>query len=430
MNYQEALAYLNDLEVHGIILGLDRMRRLLSDLGDPHHRFRSIHIAGTNGKGSTAAYIVSILEASGGRVGLYTSPHLERFTERILISGEEIPTEQVARYMEKILSIIQAAGADFKPTYFEVTTALAFAYFAEMGVELAVVETGLGGRLDATNVVVPEICVITNVALEHTEYLGNTVEEIAREKAGIIKKGVEVLTAESNPRALAVIEEICRRQSSRLSRLGPDFQVEVVAPRRSQDLQTFNYLGVDHRWEGLTISLLGAYQLKNAGLALAVIESLLRKGWNVSQAALRNGLSAARWPGRMEIVSSDPFVIIDGAHNPHAVQALVSTLEKEIVYRRLILVIGILQDKDILTVVTPLLAHTDALILTKPQYFRGADPQTVLKMVEREGLQVCVREEIPDAINHALSLYEPGDLILITGSLYTVGEARTCLLQD
>ncbi len=427
MNYKEALACLEALEVHGIVMGLDRVRRLLSELGDPHRRFRSVHIAGTNGKGSTAVYISSVLQEAGVRAGLYTSPHLHRFTERISISGEEIPPEQVVKYLEQILSIIRVAGPGFQPTYFEVTTAMAFAYFADAGVEFAVVEAGLGGRLDATNVLEPDISVITNIALEHTEYLGESIEAIAREKGGIIKEGADVVTGESDPRSLQVLQQICDEKGSRLIRAGDEIEIDSIVRNRRDGSRMFNYQGEEHQWQGLVVPLLGAYQVGNAMLALGVFEALIRKRLKLPETAIRKGLSNARWPGRMEVASADPYIILDGAHNPHASQALVTTLKEDLTYRRLILVIGILQDKDIPAMVSPLLACADQLILTKPHYYRGADPLAFLEEIKGGGLPLTVKEGISDAVDYVVSLYRPGDLILITGSLYTVGEAREYL---
>ncbi len=429
MNYKETLAFLENLEVYGIVFGLERIHRLLNEMGNPHRRFRSIHIAGTNGKGSTAAYLASVLKQAGYKTGLYTSPHLNRFTERIQICGEEIQPGQVIRYTEQILAMIRAAGPEFKPTYFEVTTAMAMAHFADMGVEFAVVEAGMGGRLDATNVLIPEVSVITNVALEHTEYLGASVEDIAREKGGIIKEGVDVVTAERDPRALAVLKEICDRKGSRLIRVGHDIEAESVTLDRSDGSRTFDFLGEEHHWKGLAIRLMGAYQVQNAMISLGVLEGLIRKGIKIPESSVRLGLSDTRWPCRMEVVSRDPYMILDGAHNPHASQALLRVLEEDLSFRELILVIGIFKDKDIPSVVTPLLKYADHLILTRPLHARSADPHVLSRDIQRPGLDIRVRDRIPDAIDHALSLYRTGDLILITGSLYTVGEARAYLVK-
>ena len=428
MRFDEAMAALEGLEVHGIELGLDRIRRLLSGLGDPHKRLSSVHIAGTNGKGSTAAYIVAALREAGCRTGLYTSPHLSRFTERITISGQEISEEKVADLAERVFALIQDLGPGFKTTFFEVTTAMAFLYFADEAVDLAVIETGLGGRLDATNVLMPRVSVITNVALEHTDYLGDTVEAIAREKGGIIKPGVEVVTGERNPGILGVIQDICERQGSRLIALGHDFSVSDIILDRSDGSRRFHYSGEQHRWDHMAVGMLGNHQVVNAAVALGTLEVLIAQGVAVDEGAVRRGLAAARWPGRMEIMSHDPLVIVDGAHNPHAAAALTTTLEKDLRYRRLILVVGILNDKDIPAVINPLLPLADRLVLTRPRYVRGADPRTVASRIGQTGIPVSVAGTIPEAIEEALSFCVPDDLLLITGSLYTVGEARDHLL--
>ncbi len=424
MNYDEAMAALSGLEVFGILLGLDRVEKLLHELGNPHHRFRSIHVAGTNGKGSTAVYLASVLSKAGYRTGLYTSPHLSRFTERIRIGGEEISPARVAAYTERIFGIIRELGPEFQPTYFEVTTALAFLFFAEAGVEWAVVEAGLGGRLDATNVIHPDGAVITNVGLEHTEYLGSSLSEIASEKGGIIKPGVEVVTGESIPVALHVLREICERKGTRLIRVGHELSVRSVRLNREDGSRIFDFTGEERQWSGLTLRIPGSHQIVNAATALGVLEGLIRKGVEIPERAVREGLESARWPGRLEILSEDPYLILDGAHNPHAARALRKTLEEDLVFRRLILVIGILRDKDIPAVLTQLLPLADRLILTRPEYFRGADPRALSGEIRKPGLAVQVADRIPHAIDLARSCYEPGDLILVTGSLYTVGEAR------
>jgi dihydrofolate synthase/folylpolyglutamate synthase len=427
MQFDEAMAALESLEAHGIELGLARVRRLLGAMGNPEQRFPSIHIAGTNGKGSTAIYVASVLQQAGFRTGLYTSPHLSRFTERISISGNEISPEKVAALTEQIFAVIGSLGPGFRATFFEVTTAMAFAYFAEQQVDFAIIETGLGGRLDATNVVRPRVSVITNVALEHTDYLGESLEQIAREKGGIVKNSVDVVTGERDPAMLKIFQEICEGQKARLIRLDHEITLSSVALNRADGSRRFDCATQRRRWVNMSVSMLGEHQVRNAAVALGVLEVLMGQGIVIAEDAVRQGLSAARWPGRMEVVSRDPLIILDGAHNPHAAAALKTAVEKDLSYRRLVLVIGILKDKDILSVVTPLLPLADRLILTRPSYFRSADPGFIAGQINKPGLQVDVTDTIPKAIDEGLSLCKTDDLLLITGSLYTVGEARDYL---
>jgi dihydrofolate synthase/folylpolyglutamate synthase len=430
MNMDDAMAWLAGLDSHGVILGLDRIRLLMQQLGDPHRRFPSIHIAGTNGKGSTATFLAAVLQEAGFRTGLYTSPHLSRFTERIKISGVEIAEEQVTTLAERLRAIIRSAPETVAPTYFEVTTAMAFAYFGEQQVDYAVVETGLGGRLDATNLLNPLFSVITNVAMEHTDCLGDTLEQIAREKGGIIKAGVGVLTAAAVPEALDVLRELCARQGSRLVRVGGEIRPEAVVLHRGDGSRCFDYVGRGIRWPGLRVNMLGDYQVENATLALGVVEGLIANGAQIPEDAVRRGLAAARWPGRLEMISTEPRILLDGAHNPHAAHALRRALENDLSFDRLTLVLGILHDKDIPAVAEQLLPLADQLILTRPAYIRGEDPHRLARRIPapRQALHVC--EHIPEAVGKALSLYRRGDLIVITGSLYTVGEARDYILSQ
>ncbi len=426
----EALAWLTSLDSHGVLLGLDRIRWLMQQLGDPHRCFPSIHIAGTNGKGSTAAFLAAVLQEAGFRTGLYTSPHLSRFTERIRISGIDIAEAEVARLAARLQQIVRSAPKTLAPTYFEVTTAMAFAYFGEQQLDYAVVETGLGGRLDATNLLHPLLSVITNVGMEHTDYLGDTVVEIAREKGGIIKAGVDVLTAAAVPEALDVLQELSARRGCRLFRVGHEIRSQNVVLLGEDGSRSFDYVGRHVRWAGLRINMLGEHQVENATLALGVVERLLDDGARIPENAVRRGLAAARWAGRLELISREPRILLDGAHNPDAAQALRRTLKNDLSFKRLILVLGILQDKDIPAVATPLHPLADQLILTRPSYVRGEDPHRLARKIGAAGRTVEVCEHIPEAITKALSLYRRGDLIVVTGSLYTVGEARDYILSQ
>ncbi|NOY53680.1 MAG: bifunctional folylpolyglutamate synthase/dihydrofolate synthase [Deltaproteobacteria bacterium] len=430
MDFEQAMAALEGLELHGIVLGLDRVRFLLEALGNPQETFPSIHIAGTNGKGSTAVYLDSVLQRAGLRTGRYTSPHLHHFSERITLSGEKVAPEVIAARTEELLEIVRSAGPDFQPTYFEMTTAMAFAVFAEAGIDIAVVETGLGGRLDATNVIRPVVSIITNVAMEHADYLGDSLEAIAREKGGIIKEGGVTVTGVRNPKVRTILEKISDRRRGRLIRLGEEIRVEDVEVHREDGSRTFTFRGVDSSREGLIVGMRGEHQVVNAAVALGALEVLIRQGVDIPDNAVREGLREACWPGRLETVSGDPWIMVDGAHNPHAARVLQQVLENDLEYHRLILVIGILQDKDVPAIVLPLLPLADRLVLTRPQYDRGTDPVVQLEKIGRSGLEVMLAPSVPEAVDAARALYAPGDLILVTGSLYTVAEARAFLFSN
>src|SRR5512143_3207423 len=317
LSYQGTIDYLYALQKHGVKLGLANTVTLMARLGNPHRAFRSIHVAGTNGKGSTSAFLASVLQAAGCRTGLYTSPHLVSFTERIRVDGAPIPEARVVELAERVreaYSRSAGTGRDgaMSPTFFEVTTAVAFCYFAEEGVDIAVVEVGMGGRLDSTNVVTPLVSVITNIDIEHTEYLGGTLEQIAGEKAGIIKPGVPVVTGAMQPEAKGVIEREAAAKGSPVYLLAREFRaVNVVAGRE----QVFDYRGLDAAYRGLHVRMLGRHQVDNASLALAAVECLRDAGVAVDETAVRRGLERALWEGRLERVAQGPDIYLDGAHN-------------------------------------------------------------------------------------------------------------------
>ncbi|MDO9536396.1 MAG: folylpolyglutamate synthase/dihydrofolate synthase family protein [Bacillota bacterium] len=428
MNYEEALSWIHSIARFGMNQGLERIVRLMNDLGDPHKKLNFLHIGGTNGKGSTAAFAASVLEAAGYRVGLYTSPYLEQFTNRMSINGLDIPKERLVELTARIRPLVDKIAADpayGQPTEFEVVTAIAFTYFAEESPDLVVLEVGLGGRLDATNVISPSVTAITTISLEHTQVLGDTVEKIAGEKAGIIKEGSTVVTQAAGG-ALSVFEDVCSRKNVPLYRLGREFKIEKL----SGDLngQTFHYGGIFRSFLNLRIPLLGDYQVNNAALALASMELLEKRGFVLPEEAVRAGLAKTKWPGRLEIMHRSPLVVIDGAHNSEAFQSLCNALQNTFSYRRLILVLGILADKAIDNILEQILPLADALVITMPSSPRAADPN-VLKTMAGKMMSgpVFVKENIPEAVNLAISMARSPDLVLIAGSLYVISDARLFL---
>ena len=430
MAYTETIHYLFGLQKQGIKFGLANSVRLLGLLGDPHRRFRSLHVAGTNGKGSTAAYLAAMLRAAGYRTGLYTSPHLVSFTERIRIDGVSISEDRVVELAERVrhlsrdLPAAEGAGP-FTPTFFEATTAMAFSYFAEEHADIVVAEVGMGGRLDSTNVITPLVSVITNIDLEHTEYLGTTLEQIAAEKAGIIKPGVPVVTGARQPEAVRVIGREAARQGAPLFRMPEDFRAEGSAPGPPR---RFDYRGIGKSYGGLMIPLLGSHQVGNACLALAAIECASRAGIVVPEAAIRSGLEATAWEGRLERLAERPDVYVDGAHNPSSAAVLAGTLQElRHGYRRLVLVLGILQDKERDGILAPLIPLADRVIVTRPGYERALDTAVLAASVRRIHREVTCAETVADALAAARAEALPDDLIIVTGSLYTVGDARALL---
>jgi dihydrofolate synthase/folylpolyglutamate synthase len=416
--YRKSLDYLYSLEKFGMIFGLTQVERILSATGNPHKEIQSIHIGGTNGKGSTAAMMSSILQKEGYRVGLYTSPHLIRFTERIKVNGKEIAEEEVAALTEWMRKEIETAGIAPPFTFFDFTTAMALHYFKQKLVDLAVLEVGLGGRLDSTNVVDPLVSVITNVTKDHEEHLGKTILKIAREKAGIIKKGRPLITAVTQPHVLRLLSRVCQENGTSLFRVGKEFRYA-----RGED-GDFNYEGLNRKLWSIHLNLKGFHQVINAATAFGAMEVLEDLGYRVSTDAMIDGVGEVEWPGRLEMVSSSPGVILDGAHNPAGALVLKESLEKEFQFQHLILLIGIMRDKNIESMLHLLGPLADHIILTRPHTDRATPPLLLKKMLGRSGKKAEIVEDLNEAIERGLSLIGKEDLLCITGSLYTVGEAR------
>ena len=427
MNYQEALDWIHGLHRFGWNPGLSRVACLLERLGNPQQKLRCIHIAGTNGKGSTAAFLAAMLEAQGFRVGLYTSPYMESFTNRMGINGEDIGREALVRLVEAVKPHVDAiaATAAGQPTEFEVVTALAFLYFAAADPDWVVVEVGLGGRLDATNVITPVVSAITNIGLEHTQVLGDTIEAIAVEKGGIIKPGVPVVTAAERAKALGVFRHLAADRGATLYEIDKDMTYQITSV--SLEGVSFDYQSPWRTLTGLTSSLLGPHQARNAALAMAVRE-LLPVGFDES--AVRQGLATTVWPGRLEVFSRSPLVLVDGAHNTDGIMALRQALGDILGQRKLRLVLGILGDKavdEILSLIVPL--ATAGLIVTKPDNPRAADPQQVATLAANyaNGVTITVKENIADAVFAALASLGEDEAVCVSGSLYTISEAREVL---
>lgn len=416
MNYSAAIAYLYSLQKHGIKLGLETMTALMTRLDSPQTRFRSVHIAGTNGKGSTAAIAAAVLQAAGYRVGLYTSPHLVDFRERIRVDGEMIAEERVSQLMEQNRG---ACRHDLSPTFFECTTSMAFQYFADACVDVAVVEVGLGGRFDATNVIRPLACAITTIALDHQEYLGPTLSSIAREKAGIVKSGIPVVVGRLNAEAEETIERIAVERKAPMLRLNREFR--TVGPSTNW----FDYEGVSGRHKGLICPLAGRHQLDNAACALALLEVAAAEGILISEEAIRRGLRSVKWEGRLEIVEQRPTIVLDGAHNPAAAAVLADSLAEMMRKRprgRLLLVLGMMRDKNHRGFIMPLRHLVGDVVLTQADLPRSATVSE-LRAALRDWLPSLHEAPVPaDALTVAKQLAGPDDVICVTGSLMLVGD--------
>ena len=414
----QATAWVFDLQKFGIKFGLSSTLSLLARLGLPYQEGRYLHIAGTNGKGSVAAILSAIYTRAGYPVGLFTSPHLVSFTERFRLKDRDITA---ARLLALINDVRAAVDENEPPTFFEFATAMAFLYFLQEDACPIILETGMGGRLDATNIMQPLVAVITNISRDHQEHLGKGLAAIAGEKAGIIKAGVPLVTFARQKQALSLITNRCRELGAPLYQGGKDFRC------RGKSSGGFDYAGLEKHLAGLSLSLKGRHQYGNAAVALAVVELLDKSGFPVSEAAIRGGLVAARWPGRLEQLTMDRRIWLDGAHNPSAALALAQNLKRVRGNGRLILVMGIMADKDVDAILARLLPLAQTVIFTQPQYFRAAATQDLARRAQAYGLEILQTPQVAQAVRQAQSLAGPEDRVVITGSLYTVGEAKEYL---
>jgi len=431
--YRRALDYLNrfvDYEkgmpyaYSPAEFNLERTAGLLAGLGQPQEQYPCLLIAGTKGKGSTAAFLESILRASGRHTGLYTSPHLHTWRERIQVDRRPIAKAEVVAWMERLRPLVEemsATGEQGPPTYYEISTALALGYFAEQGVDVAVLEVGLGGRLDATNVVRPRVAVITTIGYDHMEILGHTLTQIAREKAGIIKPASWVVSAAQEEEAMAAIEAAGRERGARLW-VAAEEGVRQVLPTAAGPWPYPVPLGRED------LALRGHFQRHNARVALAVVRALQEQGWKIPLRAVRRGLSTARWPGRLEVAGPRPLLVLDGAHNVDSARALRQALREEFPFRRLILICGFSRGHDIAAFLSEMGPAAERIIATASRHPRAATAATVAEVARQMvTVPVEVAEDVPAALARARHLAEAEDLICVTGSLFVVAAAREAL---
>lgn len=395
----------------GSILGLERIEKLLNKWGNPQNKLKVILVTGTNGKGSTTTYLASILQEAGFKVGSYFSPHLKKYNERIKINGKKISDADLEEYSQEIMEYVHQGGTI---TLFEALTVIAYRYFAENNVEYAIMEVGMGGRFDAVNIAKEEIAIITNIGLEHTEYLGETGEKIAFEKAGIIKQGIVITSAEG--KALEIIKKEAERGNG-LFVLGEKFKVKNILATENGTI--FDYFGKNN-YEKVELRMLGEYQAKNAALAIKAAEEL-----GIEELHIRNGLKKAKINGRMEIMGTSPKILIDGAHNLHGIEELIKNL-KLFEYEDLILVFGVMKDKNWKEMLLQLGKKANKIILnkTKTQEERVLEPEEIKKFLEENKFngEIKIIQDVKDSLKYAKTIAKKRDLILVCGSIYMIGE--------
>lgn len=438
MNYKEVCVHLDGLQMHKIKLGLDAMKDFLNLVGRPERQLQFIHVAGTNGKGSVCATLAESLGNAGLKVGVYTSPHLSSVRERFRVGSRYIDEDSFARIGQKIIDVLDGGHI----TYFEFTTAMAFLWFQEEDVDLVLLETGLGGRLDATNVVTPLVSVITSISMDHEIYLGHTIEEIAGEKAGIIKPGIPVVAASSGPVVDTILENRAKEMKAPLYLLGRDFDYELT---NDDTWHWFGKLSMSAgELSGLHCSRSSLVQQENDSLAIAVFHHLRNHGFSLQDDQIRAGISNVTWPGRMELIalpedncSFDDFsskkrrYLLDGAHNPAGVKNLAETLATRFRYDKLIAVWGAMADKDIGSTLRTIAPLVDHFVLTRPQGERSASPEHIAQQLpESETGKAILETNVAKALKAAQSIAGENDMILVAGSLYLLGEIRSLLLGE
>ena len=419
MNVTEAIAYIHSVCWKGTVPGLGRTQELLSKMGNPEKTLKFVHIAGTNGKGSTAAMTASILQQAGYKVGLYTSPYIYRFHERMQVNGVQISDEDLAAVTEYVQPFAQSMAES--PTEFELVCCIAFEYFLRKNCDIVVLEVGMGGAFDATNVIeAPEVAVITNIGLDHTDFLGNTLEEIAATKAGIFKEGGNAVIYRGTPGVEKVFEDICRERNVSL---------------RKADFDSLNLLS--HGLEGqtfdcgarkaLALPLLGIHQLKNAAVVLSVIDTLIDKGWNITEENIREGMRTVSWPGRFDIVGREPLFIIDGGHNPQCIEALVVNIRDYLKDKKVIALTGVLADKDYADMYKPVMPYVREFVCVTPPNPRKLEAAELAKHLQGVGAKATACASIEEGVRTARALAGHDGVVLCFGSLYTIGSIKEAL---
>ncbi len=438
MNYDEAISYIESIEKFGIDLGLDRMRELLRRLGDPQDTLKYVHVAGTNGKGSTVAFISNILMAAGYKTGIYISPSLDRFTKRIQVNGREIDKDVLALLTQKVKDVADDMAREGLsiPTEFEQVNAIAFLYYAHEKCDFVVLEVGLGGRMDSTNVIrVPEVAVIASISFDHMQYLGNTLPEIAGEKAGIMKEGGDVVVYDQAPEVMEVFRNVAKDRGCRLYVSGKP--VNDKALRYDLTGQYFEYefepdAGILGRHKDTyQIKLLGDYQIRNASLAITAALVLQSKGYSqITDEVIKKGLLNTSWEGRFELLQDNPKVIVDGAHNPDGIKVLVSSLERLFPEKKIVFIAGVLADKDYKSMMAEIAPLGKIFHTITPPNSRALTADKLADTFRELGARATAHESVEDALSVALKEADSDDVICAFGSLYYIGEIRKIILKS
>lgn len=419
MNAEQAIAYIHSVCWKGSIPGLGRTQELLEKMGNPEKKLKFVHIAGTNGKGSTAAMTASILRKAGYRTGLYTSPYIYRFHERIQVDGVEISDEDLTEITEYVKPLADSMAQS--PTEFELVCCIAFEYFYRKKCDIVVLEVGMGGAWDATNVIeVPEVAVITNIGLDHTEYLGDTVEKIAETKSGIFKPHGHAVVYRSTPSVEAVYERVCAERDVSLRKA--DFE-SLVLKAHTLEGQVFDC----GSRKNLVLPLLGDHQLHNASVVLSIADTLIGEGWKISEQNIYDGIRDVRWPGRFDIVCRKPLFIIDGGHNPQCIEALVKNIQDYLAGKKVIALTGVLADKDYADMYKPVMPLVDRFVCITPPNPRKLEAEQLAQYLRQAGAQAQASESILDGVKKAMELAGKDGVVLCFGSLYSIGGIRDAL---
>ncbi len=430
MNYQEAINYIENTAQFGMKLGLERTEKILELLGDPHKKVKMIHIAGTNGKGSTTAMVSRVLMEAGYKVGTYISPYIEEFEERIQINNENIPKEDLVHIITEVSKAIDeviALGYQ-NPTQFEIITCAAFLYYHMKKVDYAVIEVGLGGRLDSTNVITPILSIITSISLDHVAILGDTLDKIAFEKAGIIKEGIPTILFPQSVEAELVIEKVATERKSLLIKVDSEkskfidsYEIEVNGEKKVVQRVGIKTLSENY---SLELALLGKHQILNATVAVYACEKLIDLGVKISKENIANGMKTVKWPGRLEIMKTNPRVVIDGAHNIDGISKLTESIDMYFKYDNLILILGILADKQVREMIETIVPKASRVIAVTPNSERAELAEDLKVEIKNLGVVCEAVEDYREAYEKALSYCTEKDLLLISGSLYMIGDMR------
>ncbi|MEE1315439.1 MAG: folylpolyglutamate synthase/dihydrofolate synthase family protein [Faecalimonas sp.] len=416
MTAEQAISYIHSMVWNRRATGYEHARILLEKMGNPEKSLKYIHIGGTNGKGSTAVMLASVLQKAGYKTGLYTSPYIYRFNERIRINGEEISDADLAEVTEYVKGFVDTLPEC--PSEFALVCCIAFAYFAKQECDIVVLEVGMGGEKDSTNVIAcPELAILTNIGLDHTEYLGDTLEEIAKTKAGILKHGGDAVIYPNTPSVEGILKEICKEREIRY--VFPDFGA-IALKEHSLEGQCFSYRGQ----EALSLALLGQHQLENAAVVLEAVAILRQKGWKITEEQLRQGLQEVRWPGRFEVMSREPLFIVDGGHNPQCIEALSEGIQDYLADRRIIAITGVMEDKDYLEMYRQVMPHISEFVCVTPPSPRSMKAEKLAKKLRSLGAKASACDSVKEAIALALQLAGSDGAVLCFGSLYAVGEIR------